>query len=108
MHSDHEVFERGVSQRRQVRLTFLSELLGRELVRQCAPLYHSRGLGDTHELECYYFWDFEARRGYNFTALSPSEITGMELMEDSFNLEDMRDPETSAGNPAKSTDGLDS
>jgi len=97
MHSDHEVFQRGVLLSRKVKLTFFSKELGRELVRWCGPLCHSRGRDDAEQSECYYLWDFEAREGYNFTALSPSEIVGMELTEEVFNFGEIRDSSQKAG-----------
>ncbi len=105
MHSDHEIFNRGVSQGRIVRLAFLSEEPGRELAKRWAPLYYSRGRADLDGSECYYFWDFEAGEGHNFTALSPSEIAGMELTEDSFRLEDIHGSATMAGGPGNGADG---
>jgi hypothetical protein len=91
VHTDHEIFERGIAQSRKIRLTFGSEQLGREVVSLCAPLYYSRGRDETNELECYYMWDFEATVGYNFAALLPSEIVSMELTDDCFELEEIHD-----------------
>ncbi|MHC4169224.1 MAG: hypothetical protein ACYSWQ_19925 [Planctomycetota bacterium] len=105
MHSDHEIFQRGISQNRKVKLTSTSEELGRELVSLCAPLYYSRGRDNADEPGCYYLWDFEATVGYNFVALAPSEIVSMELTEDSFELEEMRDSKQEAGNLRKGEDG---
>lgn len=98
MHSDHEVFERGILQRRKIRLTSASEELGREMVSLCAPLYYKRGRDDTNEPVCYYMWDFEATAGYNFAALSPSEIVSMELTDNCFELEEIRHSRREIGN----------
>ena len=107
MHSDHEIFQRGISQNRKVKLTSVSEESGRELVSLCAPLYYSRGRDDTDEPGCYYLWDLEAIVGYNFVALSPSEIVSMDLTEDSFELEEIRDSRRGVGNLRKCEDGTD-
>lgn len=109
MHSNHESFERGVSQSRTVSLTFLADdEPPHELTRMCGPLYYSRGRAETDEPECYYFWDFEAEEGYNFLALTPSEIVGMELTEDSFEFEEISGSRQGAGNTRKGKDGSDS
>jgi hypothetical protein len=60
------------------------------VIRQCAPLYFSRGRADNDESDCYYFWDFSAEEGNNFLALEPSEIIGIELTENSFSLEEIK------------------
>ncbi|MEA3226610.1 MAG: hypothetical protein U9Q07_11735 [Planctomycetota bacterium] len=100
MHCDHDIFFQGIEQKRKLRLTFLSDDRGTELVRQCAPLHYSGGRAD--DLECYYLWDFEADEGYNFTALSPLQIVGMELTGDAFSLEEIY---SLVSKPRKSTNG---
>ncbi len=87
MHSDHDIFAQGIEQKRRLRLTFLGDDRGLQMVRQCAPLYHSGARAD--ELECYYLWDFEADEGYNFTALSPLQIVAMELAEGDFSIKEI-------------------
>jgi hypothetical protein len=89
MHSDHAIFEHGVSQSRKVQLTFFSSDLGREFVSLCAPLYYSRGRDETDESEWYYFWDFDAEQGHNFIALSPHQIVAMTLTEDAFSMDEI-------------------
>jgi len=98
MHNDHKVFECGISCSRKVRVTFVGEEPGRELASLCAPLYYSRGRDGTNEPGCYYMWDFRAAAGYNFAALSPSEIVRMELTEDSFRIEEIRVSRRGIGN----------
>lgn len=72
-----------------IRLTFFGGESRCELTNQCAPLYFSRGRADKNEPDCYYFWDFDAKEGYKFLTLKPSEIVAMELTEDSFSLEEI-------------------
>ena len=89
MHSDHEVFIRGIEQKRRLKVTYLSDERREKLIRRCGPLYYSRGKTEADELECYYLWDFEADEGYNFLALSPGRIIGMELTVDAFSIEEV-------------------
>jgi len=91
MHSDHEVFIRGIEQKRRLKVTYLSDERREKLIRRCGPLYYSRGKTEADELECYYLWDFEADEGHNFLALSPGRIIGMELTADAFSIEEVSD-----------------
>ncbi len=89
MHSDHEIFIRGIEQKRRLKVTYLSDERCEKLIRRCGPLYYSRGKTEADELECYYLWDFEADEGYNFLALSPGRIIDMELTVDAFSIEEV-------------------
>jgi len=89
MHQDHGIFESGTAQYKKIRLHFFADESHRDLICLCAPLYFSSGRADKNESDCYYFWDFEAKEGRNFLALKPSEIAAMELMEDTFSLEEI-------------------
>ena len=91
MHSDHEIFIRGIEQKRRLKVTYLSDERREKLIRRCGPLYYSRGKTEADELECYYLWDFEADEGHNFLALSPGRIIGMELTVDAFSIEEVSD-----------------
>jgi len=91
MHSDHEIFIRGIEQKRRLKVTYLSDERREKLIRRCGPLYYSRGKTEADELECYYLWDFEANEGHNFLALSPGRIIGMELTTDAFSIEEVSD-----------------
>ncbi len=104
MHTDHDMFVEGIERQRRLKVTYLSDERREKPVRRCGPLYYSRGKAKADELECYYFWDFEAGEGHNFMALSPSEIVGMELTEDSFRLEDIHDSKTAVGSPGEVTE----
>ena len=97
MHSDHEMFIRGIERKAKVKVTFLNDERGSELVRQCGPLYYSRGRAEADGLDCYYLWDFEADEGYNFVALSPERIVSMELTEDTFSFEEISKRSCGAG-----------
>ena len=89
MHGDHDVFVQGMTQSRRLRLTFFGDELDLELVRHCGPLHYCEAKPETHESECYYLWDFEAEEGYNFKALSASQIVNMELTDDTFSLKEL-------------------
>ncbi|NIO88145.1 MAG: hypothetical protein GTN53_46645 [Candidatus Aminicenantes bacterium] len=93
MHKDHDVFIQGIEQEKRLELTFFSKKHRREGVSQCAPLHYSKGPaspaeGVQDELECYYLWDFGAKKGSNFLALSPSQIISMKLTEDVFHVQE--------------------
>lgn len=88
MHSDHDVFIQGIQQKKRLRLTFLSEKNPKNLLRQCAPLHYSKGRIEGDNLDCYYFWDFEATGGSHFLALYTLQIAAMELAEGTFKIGD--------------------
>ncbi len=83
------MFIRGIEQQRRLKVTYISDEHREKLIRRCGPLYYSRGKTEADELECYYLWDFEADEGYNFLALSPGRIIGMELTVDAFSIEEV-------------------
>jgi hypothetical protein len=91
MHENHKIFVRGLERQTRVKLTFYSRKHRRNIVRSCAPLHYSEGPGAGDDKDCYYFWDFEARKGSNFLALAPSKIVGMEPTEDAFRVEELVD-----------------
>lgn len=78
-----------MEQQTRVKLTFYSRKHRRNIARSCAPLHYSEGLGPGDDKDCYYFWDFEARKGSNFLALAPSKIVEMELTEEPFRVEEL-------------------
>lgn len=103
MHRDHDIFIQGIEQEKRLKLTFFSRKLCREVVSLCAPLHYSKGVSGTapsveDELACYYLWDFEAEKGSNFLALSPSKIVSMKLTEDVFRVQDFYSHSKQAGN----------
>ncbi len=104
MHSDHDMFIRGIEQKRRVEVTYLSNERREKLLRRCGPLYYSRGKTEADGLECYYLWDFEADEGYNFLALSSAQILSMELTEDPFSIEEVSSSSKRSG---RSTQGPD-
>ena len=89
VHSDHEIFIRGIERQKRLKVTYLSDEHREKLVKPCGPLYYSRGKAEADELECYYLWDFEAGEGYNLVALSPVLIISMELTEDTFSIDEI-------------------
>jgi len=89
VHENHDIFLRAMGQEKKVKLTFFSRKHRRNLVRPCAPLHYSRGRVNGDDRDCYYFWDFDAPKGKNFLALSPSQIVSIEPTEDVFRLEEI-------------------
>ena len=102
MHSDHDYFLIGIERETKLKLTFFSRKHNRDVVSLCAPLHYSKGLAAGDELDCYYLWDFEAEKGSNFLALSPSQIVSMELTEEAFRVQDFSGLSKPAEKPAKS------
>ena len=88
MHSDHDIFIQGIEQKRRIKMTFTGRKNPQNLLRQCAPLHYSKGHIEGDDLDCYYFWDFEAIKGSRFLALLTSQIATMELAEGTFNVDD--------------------
>ena len=91
MHENHDIFARGMERQTKVKLTFSSRKHRENIVRPCAPLHYSEGVGSGDDKDCYYFWDFEAGKGSNFLHLSPSQIVSMEPTEDAFRVEELVD-----------------
>jgi hypothetical protein len=89
MHNDHGIFVRAMDREMKVKLTFYSRKHQRNLVRQCAPLHYGRGMAEGDDLDCYYLWDFEAPKGGNFLAVSPSRIISIEPTGEAFRVEDL-------------------
>ena len=104
MHSDHDIFIQGIEQKRRLKLTFFSREHFRKLLRQCAPLYYSKGRIEGDGLDSYYLWDFEATKGSHFLALPPSQIVTMELAEETYNVEDFSNREKTKANSTKGPD----
>jgi hypothetical protein len=93
VHKDHDIFIEGIEQEKRLELTFVSRKHCQQVVSICAPLHYSKGpayppIDAENELECYYLWDFEAKKGNNFLALSPPEIVSMKMTEDVFHVQE--------------------
>jgi len=93
VHRDHDVFIEGIEQEKRLKLVFFCRKHRREVVSLCAPLHFSKGPaglapGSEDGLQCYYLWDFGAKKGNNFLALSPSEIVSMKLTKDVFQVQE--------------------
>jgi len=101
VHSDHDIFIQGIEQKRRIKMTFSGKKKLQNLVRQCAPLYYSKGRIERDGLDSYYIWDFEATKGSHFLALLPSQIVTMELAEETFNVEDFSGREETKANSTK-------
>ena len=104
MHSDHNMFVRGIEQERKLKVTYLSDERREKLLRRCGPLYYSRGKAEADKSDCYNLWDFEADEGHNFLALPPAQILSMELTEDAFSVEKVSSLSERSG---RSTQGPD-
>lgn len=89
MHENHDIFVRALEQQTRVKLTFYSRKHGRNIVRPCAPLHYSEAVGAREDSDCYYFWDFEARKGSNFLALAPSKIVSMAPTDEAFRVDEL-------------------
>ena len=89
MHTDHDVFIRGLEQERKLKVTYFSDEHRENLARLCGPLYCGTGKAEADGPECYYLWDFEADQGYNFLALPPEQIVSMELTENAYSIEEV-------------------
>lgn len=107
VYSGHDIFIRGIEQKRRLKLTFFSREHQRNLVRQCAPLHYSKGKIEGDDLDHYFIWDFEATKGNNFLALPQSQIVSMELTEDTFRFEDFVDRKTIRKQVNKKPSNLD-
>lgn len=108
MHKDHDVFIQSLGRETKLKLTFFSRKHASEVVSPCAPLHYSKGPaslapGTEDKLECYYLWDFGAKKGSNFLALSPSQIVSMEPTEDVFHVQEFYSLSSRAEKPAKSS-----
>ncbi len=88
MHSDHDVFIQGIEQKRRIEMAFTDRKNPQNHLRLCAPLHYSKGQVEGDDLDCYYFWDFEATKGSHFLALFTLQIVTMELAGGTFNVED--------------------
>jgi len=91
MHDNHNIFVRAIEHQTRVKLTFYSRKQGRNIVSSCAPLHYSEAVGTGQDKDCYYFWDFQAEKGSNFLALSPSRIVSIEPTQDAFRVQELVD-----------------
>jgi hypothetical protein len=90
---DHDVFIQAVKNKKKVILTFFSGQQYLYLTRLCVPVqFTSSEKGNSSK--CYYFWDSEADVGERLLALKPSQITYMELSDETFDPADYIIPET--------------
>lgn len=84
MHRDHDIFVRGIQERRRVRLTYFNDECKLKPARLCIPLYYSPSRAEGGDSDCYYLWDFEGSVGKRFLALPPSQIVHIKLIEQPF------------------------
>jgi hypothetical protein len=109
MHRNHDVFIQGIEQEKRLELTFFGREHSQQLVSLCAPLHYGKGpagltTGEEGELECYYLWDFGAKKGSSFLALSPSQIVSMKLTGDVFHVQEFYSRSNPVGKPTKELD----
>ena len=85
MHNDHDTFVRAIQEKRKVKLTLPSKEQGCNAEKLCGPIFYSAS-AEAGGSGCYYLWDFEAVAGNQFLGLLPSQIVGIELAEEPFDL----------------------
>lgn len=88
MHRDHYIFVRSIERETKLKLTFFSCKRRRQVVSLCAPLHFSKSPTGHDGDDCYYLWDFGARKGSNFLALSSSKLISMELTDEAFHTQE--------------------
>ncbi|MHC4460828.1 MAG: hypothetical protein ACYS6W_04065 [Planctomycetota bacterium] len=91
MHGDHSIFIRAITDKRKVKLVFLSDAGGNKAEKLCGPLLYSPSIpGDEtgEESDCYYFWDLESSAGKHVLGFPSNNIVSMELNEEAFNPKD--------------------
>lgn len=85
MHRNHDIFVKAIRDKNKVKLTFFSEENGDIRDGVFGPIFYSPSVtGD--DSDCYYLWDFEGGNSSNFLGLPPSQIVGIELTEEPFDL----------------------
>ncbi len=87
-----DVFTQAVKNRKKVILTYFSGQQFLYLTRLCVPVQFCAS-EEEKDFKCYYFWDLEADVGERLLALKPSQITYMELSDESFDPADYIIPE---------------
>jgi hypothetical protein len=97
MHGDHDIFVRGVRERKRIRLTYYNKEHKLNLSKLCVPLYYSASQAEEADSDCYYAWGIEDNVSTHFLALPPSHIVFIELTEQPFKLEDYITEGRSAG-----------
>ena len=89
MHSDHEVFIEASVKKRTIKLKYFNKKKCQNLSKECAPLHYSKGKIEGDDLDSYYIWVFEAMRGCHFLSLPTSQIISMEILDKTFNMDDL-------------------
>ena len=104
MHRDHYVFIRSLERETKVKLIFFDKKHQKNKVSLCAPLHFSKNITGQDEQDCYYFWNFGAKKGSNFLPLSSSEIVNIELTDEAFETQDFHNQSKSTKKPEKDSD----
>lgn len=84
MHSDHNVFVRGIREKKKIQLTFFSKEDRSTLIRLCAPMDYGPSRRAKDKSDRYHFWDFESDEVEHVLSLLPNQIVRIEPSEDSF------------------------
>jgi len=104
VHEDHDIFVRSLERETKIKLTFISRKHDREKISLCAPLHFSKSPTGQGQQDCYFFWDFGAKKGSNFLSLSPSQMVRMELTDEVFYTQDFYCFSRSTEKPPKDPD----
>ena len=89
---NHDIFIKATKDRKKVILTYFSGQQNLYMTRLCIPIQFDPSESE-YDSECYYFWDSEADVGERLLAMPPSEITYIELSDETFDPNDYIIPE---------------
>ena len=84
MHTDHDVFINGISEKKKVSLSFFSKEDGAVIVRLCAPMDFGPSRRAKIPADKYHFWDYESDKGPHTLSILPNQIQSMEMVGEDF------------------------
>lgn len=82
MHKDR--FIQAIHGCKKVRLTFYSKDDERTLVRTCAPMDYGPSRRAEEKNDRYHLWDYESDTGPHTLSLNPDQVTGIDVLDESF------------------------
>ena len=77
-----------IHSKNKVRLTFYSKQDGGLLVRTCAPMDYGPSRRATDQSDRFHFWDYGSDTKKHTLSLSPSQVTSIELLGETFDPAD--------------------